>query len=126
MRTEIVQWWEQAKRDMLSATHALEAGDYYLVVFLCHQAVEKGLRALVMEKERSRDITSHSLIFLGQKAGVPEKFAAFLRELTPQYILTRYPGAGLAAPYELFDRRQAEKFVAESKEVLAWIGKRLK
>lgn len=126
MRVEIRQWWEQAKRDMLSASHALDARDYYLAVFLCHQGVEKGLRALVMNKDRTREVVSHSLIFLAGKAGVPERFLPFLRELTPQYILTRYPSAGLAAPYELFDRQQASGFLKKSREVLEWTGKQLK
>lgn len=125
MREEILNWWKQAKRDLVSARHALEAGDYYLVVFLCHQAVEKGLKAHIMKNERLSEFGMHSLIFLGKRACLPEKFHTFLRQLTPQYTLTRYPDAGSEPPYELYDKAQAEDFLRKAREVIAWIGKQL-
>ena len=125
MREEIESWWRQAQRDFASAGHALEFKDFHLVVFLCHQAVEKGLKALLMLKKNEPAPPSHSLIFLGKETKAPEAFHSFLRELTPQYVLTRYPDASNEPPFELFDDARAKHFLEKTKEVIEWIGKQL-
>ena len=43
MRGEITNWWEQAKRDLISAENSMNSGDYYLCAFMCQQAVEEGI-----------------------------------------------------------------------------------
>jgi len=125
MRKEIENWWKQAQRDFLSASHSFESGDFYVSVFFCHQAVEKALKTMVMMKQKKREIESHSLIFLGKEANIPEKFHDFLRELTPQYIITRYPSAGNEVPFELYSKERAEIFLEKTREVLTWIKKQV-
>lgn len=126
MRKEILNWRKQAERDFLSAKNAFQAEDYYAATFWCHQAIEKALKALIMEKQRKKEISSHSLIFLAKEAKVPEKFYDFLRELTPQYIITRHPSASEEAPFELFSQTQAKEFIEKSKEVISWIKKQIR
>ncbi|PIU21077.1 MAG: hypothetical protein COT15_04250 [Candidatus Diapherotrites archaeon CG08_land_8_20_14_0_20_34_12] len=46
---------------------------YESSVFFCHQAVEKALKAALMEKEKMPDISTHSLLALGKKIGLPAK-----------------------------------------------------
>ncbi len=125
MRKEIENWWKQAQRDFLSASHSFESQDFYVSVFFCHQAVEKALKTLVMLKQKKREIVSHSLIFLGKEANIPEKFHDFLRELTPEYTVTRYPSVGGETPFELYGMEQAKKFMEKTREVLAWTRKQV-
>lgn len=125
MRKEILNWWNQAKRDLGTAEYNLVGKRYEATIFFCHQAVEKALKALIMLKESKAEVASHSLIFLAKEAKLPEKFHSFLRELSPQYILTRYPDAAEEAPYELFDFERAAKMLKNSQEVIAWIRKQI-
>ena len=46
MRKEAENWWKQALKDFEVAGKNLEIDQYYIVAFLCQQAVEKGLKAL--------------------------------------------------------------------------------
>jgi HEPN domain-containing protein len=47
---------------------------------------------------------SHSLIYLATNTGLPEKFYSFLRELTPQFVDTRYPDASVDLPSRIYDK----------------------
>ncbi|MCD6092920.1 MAG: HEPN domain-containing protein [Candidatus Aenigmarchaeota archaeon] len=104
MRKEILNWWKRAEKDLEIAGHCIKSKDYYAAVFFCQQSVEKGLKALIMKKEKQPDIISHSLIYLGKRIKIPETFHSFLRDLTPQRILTRYPDASDELPFELYDK----------------------
>lgn len=127
MREEILRWWKQAEMDFRGARHAFQYKDHYLVVFLCQQAIEKGIKALVLNKRNEKRLLgSHSLIFLAKEVKMPEKFYSFLRELTPQYVLTRYPDASDSVPGELYDKDIAKRFLDKSEEVMEWIKKHLK
>ncbi len=125
LRNETKNWWMQAERDLKSAKNALKSKDYYLVAFLCQQAVEKSLKALILHGKREFSL-SHSLIYLGKSVGIPDAFHSFLRDLTPQYTITRYPNATGEVPFELYDEEIASHFLKKSEEVLQWIEKQLK
>lgn len=126
MRKEIENWWKQSDRDLETAEYNLVGKRYEASVFFCHQAVEKALKALLMEKEKVPDISTHSLLVLGKKVGLPSELHSFLMELAPQYVLTRYPDASNEAPFELFDEKRAEYVFGKAEEVIVWIKKQLK
>jgi HEPN domain-containing protein len=71
MRREAELWWRQAVEDLKSAEGNLRIERYYVVAFLCQQAVEKALKAL--EKRRESPGSTHSLVFLGKKLKLPAK-----------------------------------------------------
>lgn len=125
MRKETNNWWMQAKRDLTSAKNSLKSKDYYMVAFLCQQAVEKSLKTLILHTKREF-YPSHSLIYLGKSVGIPHTFHSFLRELTPQYTISRYPNAAGEVPFELYDEEMASKFLKKSEEVFQWIEEQLK
>lgn len=125
MRKEPNTWWMQAKRDFKSAKNAFKSEDYYVVAFLCQQAVEKSLEALILHAKREF-YPSHSLIYLGKSVGIPDRFHSFLRELTLQYTISRYPNAAGEIPSELYDEKIASDYLKKSEEVLQWIEKQLK
>ncbi len=47
------------------------------------KAVEKGLKALCIQKNRESPGKTHSLPFLGKSCGLPEQYFPFLKRLTP-------------------------------------------
>lgn len=128
MRGEIRAWWEQAQADLRTAEVTANGDRYYASVFFCQQAVEKALKALFLRKRRdpqAQEMFSHSLIFVGKACGLPDRFHSFLRDLTSEYVNTRYPSAAEEPPEALYDPTIAARTVSMTKEVLEWIGKHL-
>ena len=126
MRKEAELWWKQSVEDLKSAEENLKIERYYLVAFLCHQAVEKALKGLYIEKLRESPGATHSLIFLGRKVGIPADLMGHLRKLTPDFLIARYPNAAHGLPYELYDRGMAEERLKFAREVLRWVEETLK
>lgn len=130
MRREILIWWKQAQEDLDSAEKIFNLSKWYLVAFLCEQAVEKALKGLIVKKTRNPQLflEKHSLIYLGKTIKAPEQFYPILRELTRDYTVSRYPGAGSTEepPYELYDEAKAKMLLEKTKEVLKWIETQLK
>jgi len=128
MRGEIKAWWEQAQADLQTAQVNLGGERYYACVFFCEQAVEKALKAFFLRRKRNPqapEMFSHSLIFLGKACRMPERFHSFLRDLTSEYVNTRYPSAAEEPPEALYDQTIASETLASAKEVLEWTSKHL-
>ena len=70
MRKEVEHWWLQAVKDLDSAQKNLDIEEYHLTAFLCHQSVEKALKAVYMHKLKQSPGATHSLIFLGRETGI--------------------------------------------------------
>jgi HEPN domain-containing protein len=126
MRRETELWWIQGKRDRETAGNCHKAGDYYAAVFFCHQSLEKAFKALIIEKKKEMPPRTHSLLELAELVEAPGSLMHFLRELTPDYITTRYPDAAGGPIADLYDVETSEGVLSGTDEVLAWIGKQLK
>ncbi len=124
MRKETKNWWEQAKADIKSAEHCLISKDYYLAAFMCQQAVEKGLKALYLEKYNElRRI--HDLVLLAQNVLAPDNVIDLCIRLNRIYVETRYPDASGKIPAEKFSHVEAKNILKISHEVLQWLEKNL-
>jgi len=121
MREEVTNWWEQAKRDLVTARNSDKSGDYYAAVFFCQQAAEKGLKALYILKLRESPGTTHSLVYLADKLKIPKNFFQLLKELTPEFVTTRYPDVVGEVPYKLYDEELAQEFIKGTEELIKWI-----
>jgi HEPN domain-containing protein len=113
-------WWEQAKADLDAAKNNFKNGDYYVSAFLCHQAVEKGLKALHIRKYNSFPRV-HDLIFLSRKLDTPEEIIDKCDKLTWMYIDTRYPDVAGPPPFKKFNKSNTMEFIELAEEVLEWI-----
>lgn len=125
MRKEVEQWWKQAKKDLDTARHCNSSEDYYACAFFCHQAVEKGLKALYIEKIRASPGATYSLIYLATEIEMPDVFFSFLRQITPVFVTTRYPDAAYGVPYELYDETIAGEILDKSSEVIEWVASQI-
>jgi HEPN domain-containing protein len=126
MREEIRNWWEQAKRDLISAGNSLNSGDYYVCAFLCQQSIEKALKAYILLKKRESPGPVHSLLKLSRIAGLPNRFYEFLKQLSPEYYISRYPDAVDDVPYKLYKENEVRGILKKSKEVLKWLNTQMK
>ncbi len=125
MREEIQAWWEQSKRDLEAARHSLSSGDYEWACFQVEQSIEKALKALYL-KEKGELPKSHNLVRLGKELGLNEELIDILRDITPDYVMTRYPNAANSIPYEIYDKEKAEERIKEGEKILKWIEGRLR
>lgn len=125
MRKEVEEWWKQALKDLESAEKNLRIEEYYLTAFLCQQSVEKALKALYIHKLKESPGATHSLITLGRRVNIPDEYYNVLRRLSPDFVITRYPNAAHAVPYELYDEEIAEERLEISKKVIEWLRKEL-
>jgi HEPN domain-containing protein len=123
MRREVVAWWEQAKRDFLSAEHAFNSRDYYVSAFLCHQAVEKGLKAIYL-KLNNDVLRIHDLVKLAREVQAPHEIVEQCSHITPVYFEVRYPESE-ELPAEKINRREAHEIIQLTKAILRWIEKNI-
>lgn len=121
MRQESENWLKQSLKDFEVAKKTLDINEYYLVAFLCQQAIEKGLKALYIEKNKQLAPQHHSLIFLAESVGVPRKFYSFLKTVNKEFVVSRYPDAAYGVPYELYDKSIALEMLTKGGEVMEWI-----
>jgi len=57
-------WFRQAQYDFGTAESPLTSERYPPVIFFCHLALEKALKALYVEKFNDNPDKTHSLVFL--------------------------------------------------------------
>ena len=124
MRREIEDWWRQAKADLGNAEMNLNNKAYYVSVFLSHQAVEKALKALYIKKFK-REVFGHRIASFARELNVPEKFMGGIKELNPEWIITRYPNAAGGPPVDLYTENLAKRHLKTANEILRWIGKQI-
>ena len=125
MREEIKNWWKQSQADLRSAGNSFNSGDYYLCVFMCQQAAEKGLKTLSLLKLKSLQ-AGHSLIFLAKELKVPGEIFKDVQSLNPEYITTRYPDVANAAPVDIYNESIAKSHLAEAKRILGWLKNQIR
>ena len=126
MRPEAELWWTQAKRDFRTARNCHASRDFYAAVFFCQQTVEKALKAAVVELVRQLPPRTHNLLELGDRLRVPRRVRAFLMDLTPEYVVTRYPDAAGGPIDTLYDGHISRRVLTRTQEVLRWVGPRLR
>lgn len=126
MRKDVEDWWKQSKRDLVTARNCKKSGDFYACAFFCQQAIEKGLKALYILKNRTTSGKTHSLIFLALETDTPPHYHSFLRRLAPEFVTTRYPDASYGTPYEIYDEEIATELLEKSQEVMDWLKSQMK
>jgi HEPN domain-containing protein len=120
MRTEVRKWWEKALNDLDTARILFKNGKYEETAFFCQQSAEKGLKALLLEREGEIEKV-HDLVKLGRKVKIPENLLNYSKELTLAYIYSRYPDVEKARDIKGI----ASKFLKYSEEIIKWIEKML-
>jgi HEPN domain-containing protein len=71
-------------------------------------------------------MTSHYLSFLGRRLKAPKGIHEILQELSPEYVISRYPMPEQEPPTRLYGEGKAGRVLSNGKKVFAWIEKQLK
>ena len=93
MRDETAEWITQAEYDIDTAQAMFEARRYIYCVFMSHLAIEKSLKAMVVERLREVPPKTHNLIYLLKlcKVELSNSQVRFLTQLDTAAVATRYP-----------------------------------
>jgi HEPN domain-containing protein len=111
-----------AEYDMETAQTLFDGGRYPYVVFMCHLALEKMLKARVTQVTQSEPSKTHSLPSLLRKAGldVPHGIRDFLGEITNGSALARYPD-NIQEVLTIHTRDVAEEVMQSTREATKWL-----
>ncbi len=126
MREEVRRMWLQALEDARTAEALLEAGRYYASVFFSQQAAEKALKAVYMHVKAELPPRTHNLLELLESLGVDdEELLDAAMDLTPEYVVTRYPDAANGVPATLYNRNMAVAHLEKARLILRFCEGRL-
>ncbi len=126
MREEIKLWWEQANHDLETAKILLQNKRLDAASFYFQQSLEKALKAYILLVKKESPGPIHSLIKLASIAGIPKKFHSFLRKLSAEYYLSRYPDAVEDTPYKTYMEEEVKEYAKNTSEVVAWLNTLMK
>ena len=128
MDEKVRYWVDISEYDLATAEAMLKTERYLYVGFMCHQAIEKILKAHYQLMKGKMPPKTHNLFFLIEETGLmalcDDRQLQFLDILNPMNVEARYPEykEGLAA-FLTGDR--AQDILIKTKELYQWIVKRL-
>jgi HEPN domain-containing protein len=128
MNNIVKNWVATSNYDLQTADAMYKAGRYLYVVFICHLAIEKMLKALLARKyPENVPPKIHNLINLSQRAGItiPENLKDFFQRIDNVSIATRYP-EDLRTLSKEFNQDTAQRILSDTKRMLKWLKQHLK
>ncbi len=130
MSDSVKYWLDLADYDIETAKAMLNSGRFLYVGFMCHQTIEKALKAVVARDCTDGEIPpkTHDLSKLAVRASLydlmSEEQQDFIDDLNPLNIEARYPeykneiAAGLT-------KENCGEFIVRTEELLCWIKEQL-
>jgi|SRR3990172_4356727 len=127
MDEDIAYWLQLAKLDLDSARKSLQGESFLHCLFGCQQALEKRLKAMVVEATHEPPPRMHNLVRLAALAGLSlaPQHEHLLSKLSLEYVEMRYPEE-LATIDELNNRQTAEEHLQQTEELFLWFEARRK
>lgn len=121
-------WIDISEYDLKVAEGMLEKGYYIYVGFMCHQSIEKILKAIYVKNIDKMPPYIHKLDKLIDESGIKTLFSkiqlSFIDELTPLNIQARYP-AHKDSVYKLVSKEKAEDVLLKTQELWKWLRQNL-
>ncbi len=115
-------WLAQVDYDLVTAEQMLASGRNIYVVFMCHMALEKALKAVVTEETRELPPRTHNLIDLTRRAHLTpsQEQQEFIGRINDASVVTRYP-EDLSRIVADYPASIAKQYLEETKELVQWI-----
>ena len=124
----VSHWLERSKYDLETAKAMLDARRYLYVAYMCQQAVEKLLKAIIAQhgKENLPIHNLNRLADLAELSGeLEEGQIDLLAELTAYNIVARY-GDYKESLSEIVDTQKAKFLYDRTLELFQWLCKRIR
>lgn len=98
------------------------SGRYLYVMYMCHLAVEKFLKALVAERQDQLPPKTHNLYQLVQRAELEiiEEYRQLIADLNAASLPVRYP-EDLQALSREYTKETTEGYLKKTQECIAWL-----
>lgn len=124
----IRKWLDIMEQDLKVAELNHNNGYWLYAAFLCHQALEKALKAYWIAVNKSDPPFTHSHTRLLNGCGLIEKLTdeqlRFVTLIEPMYIEARYPEQKLDAA-KMLNKEASLYLLNKTKELTQWIEQRL-
>jgi len=125
---KIEYWLDIASYDLKTARAMLKTRRFLYVGFMCHQVIEKTLKAYYWYKKRVEPEYTHNLIRLCEISGLNEVLSEnqtqLINTLMPLNIQARYPNDKKLLLKEL-DYKKCKEILKKTRELYKWIEKLL-
>ena len=109
---KILYWFELAVYDMETARAMLKTRRYLYVGFMCHQVIEKSLKAYYWYQKGTEPPFSHNLLLLAEKSGIDPVMTDEQRNLL--YILMPFeiqPLSTIPPPKQIVNNGNFRRFI---------------
>ena len=128
MNNKVTYWIEMSDYDFETAKAMLITRRYLYVGFMCHQVIEKMLKAYWSNVLEEPPLKIHSLSRLSEKSGLDKDMSEeqlnFIDELEPLNIEARYPSYKERLMKSLTDER-CKKLIEQTEKLKLWIKNKL-
>ena len=130
MNERVDYWLSLADYDIETAKVMLKGKKYLYVGFMCHQAIEKAIKAVIARDCADGEMPPkiHHLLKLADRAGIYQKMSeeqqAFIKYLNPMNVEARYPEHKDAISAGLTEE-MCKNFISGTEELLCWIKQQL-
>lgn len=124
----VSHWSERAQYDLETANVMLDTKRYLYVAYMCQQAIEKLLKAIIAQQGKE-NMPIHNLNRLAEIADVAGEMDAgkleFLAELTPYSIEARY-GDFKESLSEIINEEKARQVYWKTQEIFRWLSAKIR
>lgn len=127
MKSDSQTWYEQAEEHRKDAQFCLRGARYGLSLYCYHQALEKILKAAIVEFAHKIPPKSHQLDFLIKETTLEARNPAWFEELakiTQHFWRIRYPDIRLTKTYS--SEKKIRQIVKNFEEIYLWVKDKLK
>ncbi len=130
MNNKVEYWINIAEYDLQTAKALLKTSRFLYVGFMCHQTIEKALKALIARNCAEGELPPkiHDLVKLAVKGNLynimTDKQQDFIYKLNPLNIDSRYPDYEYNIT-ESITEESYEELIVETEELLCWIKAQL-
>jgi len=117
-------WVEIAEYDLGTAKAMLDSGRYLYVGFMCHQSIEKILKAIYVVRVKEMPPRIHNLARLVKltelQKEISSEYLELIQELNPLNIASRYPDQELEILGDL-DFDYSKKLLERTGRLFKWL-----
>ncbi|WP_456086877.1 HEPN domain-containing protein [Parabacteroides sp.] len=128
MDKKVIYWIEMSDYDLETANAMLATSRYLYVGFMCHQTIEKILKAFWSKNLEETPLKIHSLSRLAERTGLDGQLSDeqldFIDRLEPLNIEARYPSYKDRLMKSL-TKDYCEKLLVDTRNLQLWIKNKL-
>ena len=117
-------WLNSGLDDFITAKAMLSATRYNYTMFMCQQAVEEILKAIIVLQSNDHPPYLHDLILLSKKINlkIPKHIYKNLRDINPHYIIARYKPQRFDP--KIYNRASSQTTIHTTQETIRWLTER--